>query len=113
MLTITREVDQTILIGDSLAITPSDIDARGVRLVVRGRHVGGPQDGETFSSHHELAKGASLRLGPMITIIAVALLPGAVRLGILAPEHLNVRRKEVEGQGGADSQAGAGDYADD
>jgi len=95
MKQITREIDQTLLIGDSLAISPTDIDRNGVRLAIRGRHIGGPHDGETFSSAQELAKGASMKLGPLVTVVVVDLLGDAVRLGVLAPATMSVRRKET------------------
>jgi sRNA-binding carbon storage regulator CsrA len=93
MTIITREVDQAILIGTAIRISPTDIDRHGVRLVAEGRHVGGAQDGETFRSTHELAKGGSLRLGPLITVTVLQLFPDAVRLGVLAPPHLPVIRQ--------------------
>jgi sRNA-binding carbon storage regulator CsrA len=93
MTIITREVDQAILIGTAIRLSPTDIDRHGVRLVAEGRYVGGPQDGETFRSTHELAKGGSLRLGPLITVTVLQLFPDAVRLGVLAPPHLPVTRR--------------------
>jgi len=95
MKQITREIDQTLLIGDSIAISPTDIDRHGVRLAVRGRHIGGPHDGETFTAAQELGKGASLKLGPLVTIVVVELFEDAVRLGVLAPPTMPVRRKET------------------
>ncbi|HSI32090.1 MAG TPA: hypothetical protein VK986_00745 [Tepidisphaeraceae bacterium] len=95
MTQITREPDQTLLIGDSLAVSPTDVDRAGVRLLVRGRHVGGPHDGETFTATHELAAGGSVRLGPMVTVVVVALFENAVRLGVIAPPNMAVRREET------------------
>jgi sRNA-binding carbon storage regulator CsrA len=92
MTIITREVDQSIRIGTAIRLSPTDIDRTGVRLLAEGHHIGGPHDGETFRSTHELAKGGSLRLGPMITITVLELFDDAVRLGILAPAHLPVTR---------------------
>jgi sRNA-binding carbon storage regulator CsrA len=93
MTIITREVDQSILIGTAIRLSPTDIDRHGVRLLVEGRHLGGPHDGETFRSTHELAKGGSLRLGPLITVTVLHLFPDSVRLGVLAPPHLPVIRQ--------------------
>lgn len=92
MTIITREIDQPILIGSAIRLSPTDIDRNGVRLLAEGRHVGGPQDGETFRSAHEVAKGGSLRLGPMITVTVIQLFDDAVRLGVLAPPNLPVTR---------------------
>ena len=95
MTIITREVDQVILIGSAVRLSPTDIDRKGVRLLAEGRHIGGPQDGETFRSTHEVAKGGSLRLGPMVTVTVMELFEYAVRLGMLAPPHLPVVRAET------------------
>ena len=95
MTTITREIDQVILIGSAMRLSPTDVDRHGVRLLVEGRHIGGPRDGETFRSTHEVAKGGSLRLGPIVTVTVVELFEDAVRLGVLAPPNLPVVRAET------------------
>jgi sRNA-binding carbon storage regulator CsrA len=95
MTIITREIDQAIQIGGAIRLSPTDIDRTSVRLLAEGRYIGGPHDGETFRSTHELPKGGSLRLGPMVTVTAVELLDNAVRLGVLAPPHLPVVRSET------------------
>ena len=45
MQTITRAVDQGILIGREIVVSPTDIDAKSVRILARGRMLGGPEDG--------------------------------------------------------------------
>src|SRR5688500_6428948 len=95
MTQITREIDQVVLIGDSLVESPTDGDRGGVRLRVSGRHVGGARDGETFTATHELATGGSVRLGPMVTVVVVAVFEDAVRLGVVAPANMAVRRGET------------------
>jgi sRNA-binding carbon storage regulator CsrA len=96
MTIITRQPDQQILIGRALTISPTDIDKKTVRLLIQGTHLGGPRDGERFSSTHELSKGQSLPLGPLVTVTVLDLLPNTVRLGILSPPHLPVRRAEAQ-----------------
>jgi sRNA-binding carbon storage regulator CsrA len=95
MTQITRELDQTLLIGSSLAVSPTDVSRRAVRLLVKGRHVGGPHDGETFTRVHELSKDGTLDLGPLVKIVVVKLFDDAVRLGVIAPPTLPIRRKET------------------
>jgi len=94
MLTITREVDQWIQIGEDLFVSPTDIDADGVRLFAKGRMLGGEEDGATFTKAAELAIGGEMRLGPSVVITVVGLAHGAVRLAVVAPKHIGVHRKE-------------------
>ena len=98
MLTITREVDQWIQIGDGLFVSPTDIDAQGVRLFAKGRVLGGEEDGATFSKAADLAIGGELRLGPSVVITVVGLVRDAVRLGVQAPRNISVHRKELVDQ---------------
>jgi|SRR4051812_38757692 sRNA-binding carbon storage regulator CsrA len=95
MVSITREIDQVILIGSAIRLSPTDIDRKGVRLLAEGRYVGGPRDGETFRSTHEVGKDGSVTLGPLITVTVIQLHADAVRLGVLAPPNLPVVRMET------------------
>ena len=45
MLAITRRVDQWVQIGQSISVSPTDIDEKTVRLIARGRVLGGAQVG--------------------------------------------------------------------
>jgi sRNA-binding carbon storage regulator CsrA len=94
MTIISRQVDQWVVIGSDLLVGPTDIDAKTVRLLAKGHWIGGPQDGEVFQAAHELSKGQSVQLGPMIVVTVVDILGQRVRLGVLAPAHLSVGRKE-------------------
>jgi sRNA-binding carbon storage regulator CsrA len=96
MTIISRQVDQQILIGRALSISPTDIDRKTVRLLITGTHLGGPHDGERFSSTHELSKGQSLPLGPLVTLTVLDLTPPTVRLALLTPPHLPARRAETQ-----------------
>jgi sRNA-binding carbon storage regulator CsrA len=95
MTVISRQVDQEIVIGDHLIIAPTDIDPEGVRLIARGQYVGGARDGERFQSAHELARGQSLSLGPLITLTLTDILGGRARFAIFSPPHLPALRREV------------------
>ena len=99
MTTITRKVDQWVLIGTDLQVSPTDIDPKSVRLLAKGRRIGGPEDGQPFHSAHELSKGQSLPLGPMVVVTVLDLPGDRVTLGILAPPHLPVLKKEDAAQG--------------
>ena len=93
MITITRQVDQAILIGTAIRVAPTDIDRTSVRVLAEGRYVGGPQDGEPFRTTHELPKGGSLHFGPLVTLTVIELSDGVARFGVLAPPHLPVARE--------------------
>ena len=98
MLTITREVDQWIQIGEDIFVAPTDIDDGGVRLIAKGRVLGGEEDGATFTKAADLALGGELRLGPSVVITVVAVAGDAVRLAVQAPKHIGVHRKELVDQ---------------
>ena len=94
MTVISRDVDQWILIGQDIRVSPTDIDAQGVRLVARGRVLGGPDDGATFDIRHELAIGQTWHLGPHVVVSLVEVRGDSARLGVLAPAHIDVQTKE-------------------
>lgn len=91
----TRGIDQYLRIGDDITVGPTDIDAKAVRLIARGRTLGGPEDGATFESTYELRRGQSAWIGPMVQIAVVEIEGDVVRLGVNCPPHLPVERKEV------------------
>jgi sRNA-binding carbon storage regulator CsrA len=95
MVTFTRAVDQGILIGHEILVSPTDIDAKSVRILARGRMLGGPEDGGTFQSVHELSRGQSFTIGPCIVVTLVEVVGQQIRLGVHAPPHLGVHRKEA------------------
>lgn len=94
MFVFTRGVDEWLVIGDDIFVAPTDIDEKSVRLIAKGRMLGGPNDGGTFQSAHELSKGQSFPIGPMIQVTLVEVRGGMVRIGINAPPHLALHRKE-------------------
>lgn len=94
MTVFTRQIDQWIAIGDDIRVSPTDVDAQGIRLIARGRILGGPHDGEPFNTAHELSAGQSCHFGPHVAVTVVEIRGQTVRLGVLAPAHVPVYRKE-------------------
>ena len=97
MVTVTRRVDQWVLIGQDIVVGPTDIDDRTSRVIARGRMLGGANDGGTFQSAHELARGQSFAIGPCIIVTMLEIKGDHVRLAVHAPRHLGVCRKEAVG----------------
>ena len=95
MLMISRQVDEWVQIGDGVFVSPTDIDDKTVRVIARGRMIGGPDDGAAFESAHELTRGQSFPIGSLIVVTVLDLRPPLVRLGIDRPKHVPVRRKEA------------------
>ena len=94
MLAITRKVDQWVQIGQSISVAPTDIDASLVRLIARGRVIGGPEDGAAFEKTADLAIGGEMRLGDHVVVSVLAVIGDEVRLGVQSPKHVRVDRKE-------------------
>lgn len=95
MIIISRHIDQWLVIGDDIQVSPTDIDEKIVRLIARGRMLGGAEDGGVFQAVHEMSVGQSFAIGPMIRISIVEIRGGQeVRLGVTCPPHLGVRGKE-------------------
>ena len=94
MYVFSRGVDEWIVIGDDIFVAPTDIDEKSARVIAKGRMLGGPSDGGTFQSVHELTKGQSFPIGPMIHVSLVEVRGDVVRIGISAPPHLALHRKE-------------------
>jgi sRNA-binding carbon storage regulator CsrA len=94
MLAITRKVDQWVQIGSSISVSPTDIDPHAVRLIARGRVLGGASDGEPFEKVADLAVGGEMRLGDHVVVSVLAIHDDEVRLGVQSPKHVRVDRKE-------------------
>ena len=56
--------------------------------------LGGPNDGGTFQSVHELSRGQTFLIGPCIAVTLIDIVGERVRLGVSAPPHVGVSRKE-------------------
>ena len=94
MLAITRKVDQWVQIGQSISVAPTDIDAEAVRLIARGRVIGGADDGASFEKTADLAVGGEMRLGEHVVVSVLEIRGDEVRLGVQTPRHVRVHRKE-------------------
>ena len=94
MLAITRRVDQWVQIGQSISVSPTDIDENTVRLIARGRVIGGAEDGAAFEKAAEVAVGGEMRLGEHVVVSVLAIHGDEVRLGVQSPKHVRVGRKE-------------------
>ena len=94
MLAITRRVDQWVQIGESITVAPTDIDAKTVRLIARGRVLGGAEDGAAFEKTAEVSVGGDMRLGDHVIVSVLAIHGDEVRLGVQSPKHVRVGRKE-------------------
>ncbi|HRK30415.1 MAG TPA: hypothetical protein PLD59_04995 [Tepidisphaeraceae bacterium] len=97
MIILNRQVDEGILIGEKLRVTPTDLDANGARIHVRGELVGGADDGLTIDRAYELAVGSSIRLGTLVNITLMKVMldaPRRVQFGIQVPPNLTVHQKE-------------------
>jgi len=95
MLVLSRKVDEWIQIGDDLFVGPTDIDAKGVRLLAHGRMLGGPEDGAGFKKAQEVALGGEMRIGPHVVVTVVDIRGEQARFGLVVPASLTVHRKEV------------------
>jgi len=90
MVKVSLQIDQPMLIGRGMSVSPTDIDENGVRLIARGAIVGGPSDGERIISVHELTKGQSLHLGLNVVVTLLRLEGDCALFGVLAPKHMPV-----------------------
>lgn len=101
MTILSRQVDEWIVIGEKLTLSPTDIDAGGVRIIVRGELMGGPEDGLAVDRPHELAVGSSLPLGALVSVTLMKVeqggnpRPSRAVFGIQAPPNVTIHRKEL------------------
>jgi hypothetical protein len=95
MTVIPRQIDQFIAIGARSVVGPTDIDARGIRLLVKAEVYGGPEDGARIDRAVELTVGQSVSLGNNVVVTLLAVYSGTARIGVLAPVNVPVQPKEV------------------
>jgi sRNA-binding carbon storage regulator CsrA len=91
MFRFALKVDQEIAIGQDIRVSPTDIDAYGVRLVARGRVLGGPNDGNSFESTHELLPGNAVNFGPHVVVTLVEVCSDIARFHVFAPANVTVQ----------------------
>jgi sRNA-binding carbon storage regulator CsrA len=106
MIVVLRKVDEWVQVGSDVLLSPTDIDARTVRVIVKGRMIGGPDDGQPFEAAHEMSRGQSISIGPLVHMAVMEIRPPVVQLGLrraAAPprpqEGTRRRPAEEEGQG--------------
>lgn len=94
MQTLRLISDQWIAIGQGLAFAITDIDPEGVRVLLRGQIIGGPDDGERVDRAMEIAVGSEARVG----IVTLTLIDtketktgGTAKLGVFCPPHMAIR----------------------
>ncbi len=92
---ITRHQDESILIGDHMTVTVTDIDKTGIRLMIEGELIGGPDDGLPIHEARELGVGGEVRLGDLVTLNLANIRGKSARIGVVAPAHVAIRRKEM------------------
>ena len=88
MTRVRLEVDQPLPIGRDIRLTVTDIDPAGVRVVAKGRVLGGPTDGQPFESAHEMAVGNGVHLGPHVVVTLVKIADEAATFTVFAPAHV-------------------------
>jgi sRNA-binding carbon storage regulator CsrA len=91
MVRVVIKVDRWIAIGEDIRLTATDIDDQGVRLIARGRVLGGHSDGQAFDSVHEMVVGNSINVSPHVAVTLVAIRGDTATLGVFAPPHVVIQ----------------------
>lgn len=113
MTILSRQIDEWIVIGERLTLSPTDIDARAARIMVRGQLIGGADDGLSVDRSYELAVGSEVRLGDLVSVTLLKVAPSQnghagsqAVFGIQAPPNLTIHRKELSDPGSGPPGAG-------
>ena len=93
MLRALLKVDQHLRIGSDITVLLTDIDPRGIRLIARGRVLGGPNDGAEFEKVLEMTIGSSINLSPHIVLTLVKVRDATARLDVFVPAHVVVAKE--------------------
>jgi sRNA-binding carbon storage regulator CsrA len=94
MTILTRGINDSITIGEHLTVTLTDIDQAGVRLMIDGELIGGPDDGMTIRERRELGVNGEVRIGSLITLTVTDISAQKAKIGVVAPKHIVVDKKE-------------------
>jgi sRNA-binding carbon storage regulator CsrA len=94
MIVVSRKADEWVQIGSDVLLSPTDVDQRTVRVIVRGRMIGGPDDGQPFEAAHEASRGQTFAIGPFVHVAVMEIRPPVVQFGFDVPRHLPVHTKE-------------------
>lgn len=89
--TVVLKVDQVLHIGEKLTASPTDIDPAGVRLLVRGELLGGPDDGQRVNEAKELGINSVLTLGALISLSLVGADDKKAMFHLIAPSHVKIQ----------------------
>jgi carbon storage regulator len=95
MLVLSREINQSLMIGDDMQLEVLKIRGTRANLRITRRLIGGRLTQEVFADW--LEKDRSIELGNQIScaVVDIGGNPTKVRLGIQAPKDISVHRKEV------------------
>jgi hypothetical protein len=96
MIILNRKIDEWIVIGQTLRVAATDIDAGGVRVRACGQLVGGADDGLAIDASYELAIGSNLRLGTLVSLTLLKVMldtPRRAEFGIQVPPNIVVQQK--------------------
>lgn len=89
--TVMLQVDQVLRIGEKLTVSPTDIDTTGVRLLVKGELLGGPNDGERVNEAKEIGPNSMMTLGALISLSLVSAADnGRAMFHVIAPANVKV-----------------------
>jgi len=83
-------IDQRLRVGTKIIVIPTDIDASGVRLNLRGEKVGGPDDGATVHESAELAVGSKIDFGDQIVVYLLGVAADVAQFGVTCPNQFVV-----------------------
>ena len=99
MQTLRIHPDQWTAVGESLTFSITDIDPAGVRVVLRGQIIGGPDDGGPIHKAVEIGVGSEARIG-LVTLALIDTKPAkresdplaaSAKIGVYCPPHLAIR----------------------
>jgi carbon storage regulator len=95
MLVLSREINQSLMIGPDMELQVLKIRGQGANLRIARRLIGGRMTEEVFSGWLQKDQKADLGENIFCVVLDVASNPAKVRIGIEAPRELSIHRKEV------------------
>jgi carbon storage regulator len=95
MLVISREPNQSLLIGDDLQLQVLKIRASSAHLRVTRGPIGGRITDELYSDWLEQNRPLDLGNKIVCAVVQIQVHPAKIRLGIEAPREVSIHRKEV------------------